>query len=394
MANADETRCPVCAASVLGLDYRVQSVPVRSMTIHADRDSAMAVDRGGIDLAACLECGLVFNAAFDPTTQLDDSSVYEETQGFSAVFRGYSADLARRLLERHGLDDGLVLEIGCGKAGFLATICSLSGIRAVGVDPTVDPSRVPEEFRERLLVIRDRYRDGHADWAAEADLVCCRHTLEHLIDPREILGPLRRHLDGRLETPVFLDVPAGDHVFEVGGCWDVYYEHCMYYRDEAFARMLAHVGFVVREKRREYAGQYLCVEAVAGDPISETTPIDPPDLGPLRDRRRAWNDWFASDGVGDVVLWGSGSRSVGFLGAVEDGGAVTGVVDINPMRRGRWMPGFENAILAPDDLRRDPPRAVVVMNPAYESEIRAELDRIGVTPELHRVDRPPSIGRC
>lgn len=382
-------RCPVCSATSESLDYRIDGVPVRSMTIHDDRAHAMDVDRGAIDLAACHACGLVFNAAFDPTTQSDDSD-YEETQGFSPTFRGYSADLARRLIARYGLDDGLVLEIGCGKAGFLATLCSLCGIRGVGVDPTVDAARVPEDLRDRLLVIRDRYRDAHGRWAAEADLVCCRHTLEHLYDPLEILAPLRRHLADRPRVPVFIDVPSGGHVLEVGGCWDVYYEHCMYYRDEAFAGMLERSGFVVRDLRREYDGQYLCVEATIGEASGPRNPVTPPDTTPLRRMRTAWGEWFASDARRNVVLWGSGSRAVGFLGAVDVDGGVGGVVDINPHRHGRWMPGFDRPILAPDELPGVGPDAIVVMNPAYVSEIRAMLDELGVDVPLLRVDQPPA----
>lgn len=391
MSSSKGNQCPVCGSGVQDLGYRIDGVPVRSMTLHADRTSAMEVERGAIELAGCGGCGLVFNAAFDPATQLDDSD-YEETQGASGVFRGYSADLARRLIDRHGLEDGVVLDIGCGKAGFLATMCRQApGLRALGIDPTVDPDRVPDDLRERLLVRRDRYRDGDADWAADADLVCCRHTLEHLIDPLEILAPLRRHLEHRRDTPLFIDVPAGGHVFDVGGCWDVYYEHCMYYRDEAFVRMLRRAGFHVRDSRREYDDQYLCIEAVVGDPKVGGAGVEPPDLGPLKRLRAAWSDWFATESAREVVLWGSGSRSVGFLGAVEDGGSVTGVVDINPVRRGRWMPGFEHAILAPEDLRLERPRSIVIMNPAYEGEIRSELDRLGVVAEVHRVDRPPGL---
>ena len=390
MSVADGTRCPVCGAEAHGLDYRVQDVPVRSMTIHADRETAMNVQRGSIDLAACIACGLVFNSSFDPATQLDTSD-YEETQAFSATFQGYTADLARRLLERHVLQKGLVLEIGCGKAGFLATICHQSKVRAVGVDPTVDPLRVPVEMRERLLVIRDRYREGHAEWAEQADLVCCRHTLEHLIDPLEILGPLRRHLDERPGTPIFIDVPSGGHVLEIGGCWDVYYEHCMYYRDEAFVRMLERSGFRVLDVHREYEGQYLCVESTIGDHVRRSTPIEPPDIAPLARNRDRWADWFSSDARGEVVLWGSGSRAVGFLGAVDVEGGVAGVVDINPRRRGRWMPGFEHPILSPEELREHPPDSVVIMNPAYATEIRRELDRVGVSPKVHVVDRPPAV---
>ena len=54
------------------------------------------------------------------------------------------------------------------------------------------------------------------------------------------------------------------------------------------------------------------------------------------------------------------------------------------------MPGFEHAILGPEDLCEHPPDAVVIMNPAYEREIRGDLDRLGIPADVEVVDRPPA----
>lgn len=393
MAIADGTRCPVCNTPVRGLGYTVGEVRTRSMTVHEDRTGAMAVPMGDIDLVACGTCGLVFNARFDAATQHDDLA-YEETQEHSPTFRGYAADLARRLVEHHELGPGSrIVEIGCGKGGFLATLCAISGAEGVGIDPTADPGRVPDDLAGRVRLLADRYDDRHRALVAAADLVCCRHTLEHLIDPGEILAPLRRHLDDRREVPIYLDVPSGDHVIDDGGCWDIYYEHCLYYREAALLEVLHRFGFRADTPSREYDGQYLCVVARAGAggrPAEGGPPM--PDLARVASNRAAWSRWFAAATEGRVVLWGSGSRAVGFLGAVETLDRVVGVVDVNPHRHGRWMPGFPEAILSPAEVGDLAPEAVLVMNPAYEAEIGGMLDAVGVHARLLVVDRPPAPG--
>ena len=46
------------------------------------------------------------------------------------------------------------------------------------------------------------------------------------------------------------------------------------------------------------------------------------------------------------------------------------------------MPGTGHEIVAPEALVEVRPTVVVVMNPAYVDEIRAELDRLGVAAEV------------
>jgi hypothetical protein len=93
---------------------------------------------------------------------------------------------------------------------------------------------------------------------------------------------------------------------------------------------------------------------------------------------RAIERWRGRLG-GRVALWGGSSKAVAFLSAV---GVDAAVVDINPYRQGAFLPGVARRVLAPDELRADPPDLVVAMNPVYVGEIRASLAELGLTPEL------------
>jgi hypothetical protein len=80
---------------------------------------------------------------------------------------------------------------------------------------------------------------------------------------------------------------------------------------------------------------------------------------------------------GRVVLWGSGSKGTAFLHALGPGAAeVDAVIDVNPHLSGKFIAGTGHPILAPGTLGHDPADLVVVMNPVYTAEIRAELDRL------------------
>jgi hypothetical protein len=53
-------------------------------------------------------------------------------------------------------------------------------------------------------------------------------------------------------------------------------------------------------------------------------------------------------------------------------------VDVNPGLQGHFVGGTGLPIVAPEDLRRDPPQSVIVMNPIYSPEIREMLDTLGL----------------
>jgi hypothetical protein len=73
---------------------------------------------------------------------------------------------------------------------------------------------------------------------------------------------------------------------------------------------------------------------------------------------------------------------VSFLATLGLGDEVSAVVDINPFRQGRFMPGTGHAIVAPDALRGLRPECVVVMNPIYRLEIAAQLEKLRIDAEV------------
>src|SRR5262249_15953891 len=82
-----------------------------------------------------------------------------------------------------------------------------------------------------------------------------------------------------------------------------------------------------------------------------------------------------------AVIWGSGSKGVSFLSALEahvDDGRIEYAVDINPFRKGYFMPGTGQEIVAPTFLTAYQPEVVIAMNSIYATEITLDLTRVGV----------------
>ncbi|MGR3585720.1 MAG: methyltransferase, partial [Pseudooceanicola nanhaiensis] len=100
--------------------------------------------------------------------------------------------------------------------------------------------------------------------------------------------------------------------------------------------------------------------------------------------RAHWTDFVRSRHAAGrkVAIWGGGSKGVSFLttNGLED--EVARVIDINPFKQGKYMPGTGHRVSAPEDLKDTVPDTVIVMNPVYLPEIGAQLASMGLHPEL------------
>ena len=84
------------------------------------------------------------------------------------------------------------------------------------------------------------------------------------------------------------------------------------------------------------------------------------------------------------MIWGAGSKGVSFLTSLKSD-AILYAVDINPTKHGFFMAGMGQQIVGPEFLSEYDPSLVVAMNPIYVDEIRADLDRLGLSARLTAV---------
>jgi SAM-dependent methyltransferase len=391
--------CPVCDSRDLAVCVRLPGVPVYCNVLFTDRHDALAAPTGDIDLVGCRSCGHLFNAAFDPD-RVAYSSDYENSLHHSPRFQQYAHALAARLVADYDLHGKTVVEIACGQGDFLQLLCETGGNCGVGFDPSYSPGRGGAgSSRADLRFVRDYYSEAHAD--VHADLVCCRHALEHVARPVELLRTLHRAVGDR-GTPVFFEVPNALHTIEALGVWDLIYEHCGYFWEGSLAAAFRRAGFEVRRLATEFGGQYLTIDAVpdadAARPgsapkagVSIGGRADELSLGALntlvarfaeayRTRVEHWRgvlDALRRDGR-RAVLWGAGSKGVSFVNALQAGEAIDCLVDLNPHKHGRFVPGTGHQVRAPESLAGRPPDAVIVMNPLYAGEIGAALRAMGI----------------
>jgi SAM-dependent methyltransferase len=384
--------CRSCGSVGLDVFHQVDRVPVHCCKLVAERGEALSAPVGELRLGFCGACGFIQNTAHDPRRIGYDES-YEDSQAFSPRFQSFASDLAKRLVETYGIRGRAVLEIGCGTGEFLALLCELGDNRGLGVDPAHRPGRLESAAVDRMQFVRDTYSGRHREF--EPDLICCRHTLEHLPGVREFVGLVRQTVDDRPDTVVFFEVPDVRRVFDELAFWDLYYEHCSYFSLGSLARLFRSCGFEIRHLGRGFGDQYLLLEASAGGAAGSgavTAPDDRDELARQVHRFRAelpgvldrWRERIAACGRrgARTVLWGAGSKAVGFLTTLGIGREIEFVVDINPHKQGMFLAGTGHQIVPAEFLKEYDPDLVIVMNPIYVDEIGKQLTEMKLEPDV------------
>ena len=384
--------CPSCGAQDMSIFYRASDVPVNSCLLLPTQQQALDFPRGDVALGFCEVCGFISNIAFDPA-KVNYFSVYEDQQCFSPTFNTFAQNLATHLIEKYNLRNKYILEIGCGKGDFLALLCELGNNSGVGIDPAYVNNRIQSAVSDHLMFIRDYYSESYARY--HGDLVCCRHTLEHIYNTAEFVGIVRRAIGNRLDTIVFFEVPDVTRILREIAFWDIYYEHCSYFSPGSLARLFRSCQFDIIDFSKDFDDQYILIEVKPVNrktekvhELEESVKEMAKDVNYFathcREKLDQWkkrlNKLYA-DGR-RAVVWGSGSKCVSFMTALGVKDEIEYVIDINPFRHGKYLPGIGKKVMPPEFLRNYKPDVVIVMNPIYYAEIRQRLDDMDLTTEV------------
>jgi hypothetical protein len=146
---------------------------------------------------------------------------------------------------------------------------------------------------------------------------------------------------------------------------------------------------------RDYGNQYLLIEArpagiQSGKPhaAEETLAQMADDVQYFsihcRDRMNQWRKKLQQfhEQRKRTVVWGSGSKCVAFMTSFGINDEIECIVDINPHRHGKFIPGVGKQIMPPEHLKAVKPDVVIVMNPIYRDEIQQMLYRMELLPEV------------
>jgi hypothetical protein len=371
---------------------RITDVPVFCNVLYLSRHEAIQATKGDIHLTFCQRCGHVFNSAFDPA-KITYSEAYENSLHFSSRFQEYALSLAKKLIDKYHLHRKNIIDIGCGKGDFLKMLCVLGDNRGVGFDTSYEDDRISGKDESSFYVIKELYSEKHT--AYKADFVACRHVLEHIQFPQEFLNMVRRTIGPPKETVIFFEVPNVLYTLKDLGIWDLIYEHCGYFSETSLSYLFRSCNFIPHNVEVVFGGQFICIEAFPGDNSFIPKKDDEEYrnsfssyVDSFHDRYyRKLNEWYDKivkfrKRKEKIVVWGAGSKGITFLNTIKVGNEIEYVVDLNPHKHDKFVPGAGQKIITPYYLKKYRPEKIIVMNPIYKEEIQSMVDQFGLHADL------------
>ena len=288
-----------------------------------------------------------------------------------------------------------MLEIGCGKGEFLALICELGGNTGIGIDPAYVPRALSAAAESRIEFITDFYSEKYSHLTG--DVVCLpphagahragRASSSSMVRRTHRRPAAKRWSSSRCRTSCAscARAPSGTSTTSTAS----------YFSLGSLARLFRSCGFEVLNLYKDFDDQYLLLEArpsarsdqpaLAAEEDIATLAAEVEDFAGSIQRKFAdlKTDLDSMVRAGQkVVVWGSGSKAVAYLSTLKIRDEIEFIVDINPVKHGKFLAGTGHEIVAPEFLQSYRPDVVILMNPIYFDEVQRHLAQMDVPARL------------
>ena len=384
---ATSTPCIVCGSPNTDPILEIPDSPVDTIRLWRASADARSAPRAQIRVTYCEDCGHLFNGEYHDEFVSYETD-YENSQMFSPRFRRYAEELSDRLITTYNLQQKDIVEIGGGRGDFLRILCDRSNNRGISFGPSYRPAP-GDDIPVNVRFVTDYYGAKYAD--VPASLIICRHVLEHFWEPHPLIESVRQAVGDRKDLVVYFEVPNGDFILREQAFWEFIYQHPSYFTQSSLPKLFTMCGFQICTIQESFGGQFLAIEAsVEGAPRSHegkaaTAVLARALAAGLREKVVSWRDTLQRLNAQGrrVVAWGAGAKATTFLNIVDPAGSVIShVVDINPRKTGRFVPGTGQRIIEPNELRELRPDIVILMNELYREEITSQSAGLGIYPEF------------
>ncbi|WP_373541599.1 class I SAM-dependent methyltransferase [Chamaesiphon sp.] len=367
------SNCPVCDASNPNSFLHRNLVPTQQNLLFKSHHAATQHQRGELTLAVCHKCGFVFNQSFDENL-LKYGKNYDNAQNHSPYFESYLNELTQYLIQERQVQNSQILEVGCGQGHFLRKLVELESVNNYGYG--CDPSYLIQPDEHPRLKFEQRYY-GTDCTHIPVDVVICRHVIEHVPNPVELLTSIRAALVNSPYARLFFETPCVEWILEHQVVWDFFYEHCSYFTAESLTTTFEQAGFEVNNVKHIFGRQYLWLEAcISHKPVDVT--YDPCQIPTLATEFAKSEQQIANQlksqitqlrERGGVALWGAGAKGVTLANLIDpQRELISAVIDLNPHKHGGYLPGTGHPIINYLDLEQYGIRSAILMNPNYYQE--------------------------
>jgi hypothetical protein len=367
--------CPACGFQIAARFFNGGEQPLATLAWPASAEAARAMPRLPVDFVRCVECGHVYNPAFDyKQVPYSDKPILMFNRG--ALWSDFLKGTIGQMLAEMPAHP-VIVEIGHGDGSLLAAMAAArrSG-RFIGFDPHgATRSEGNLELRAALFEPEQHLAE------LTPDLVISRHVLEHLNSPLAFLQRIAFAAAriGR-EQLAYFEVPCVDRALETGRTVDFYYEHNSQFSTQSFRKMLSRCGATINRIGHGYGGEVIYGYVTLGGQQRRLKIADEAHeflnaANAGLERIFSQLEQLANSGV-RVAIWGGTGKSAAFINRYGiDRLRFPIVVDSDAAKVGTFVPGAGQEILSRDWLK-ERPGAVVIIPPQWRAlDIVLEMER-------------------
>lgn len=352
-------------------------------------EEAQSANVGDFELHACRNCGLVYNALFDSNLVNYDENY--DVYISSAIFADYYKEIAAFLYDKFSLENGLVIDIACGKGTFLEVLCGLyPNVQGLGIDPSYEFDE-SGSIAPNLKFVKDFFKAEHI--TKKPSLILCRHAFEQIEQPLAFLKSIQGALKDFNETPFFIEVADLEWIIETGAFWDLCYERCSYWTTDSLKNTLRRAGFQTESVLKASNGQYLWAFGIITQEsaaIAETNSISErlvnyalTEKNLIAEMKTKLQDLKAEGNL--LAVWGMATKGVVFCNLIDaDKQLFDFCVDISAKKTNCFVAHTGHEINTPDVLRQvgSANLVIVVMNLNYLAEIIENCRQLNLNPKF------------
>jgi len=354
----------------------------------------------------CDDCGLV-QLSSEIGRELHFNQSYSYFSSFSTSWLEHSKELAEeaiKLLELSSKD--LVVEIASND-GYLLQYFQQAGMRVQGIEPSENvalaaialrnvPTRV--EFFGKASAEKLRLEQGRPK------LIIGINVLAHVPDLYDFLSGIQILLD--VNGRAILEFPHLTKILTEFQFDTIYHEHYSYLSLTALCPIISKCGLkVIGVERIETHGGSLRLHIAKIDSdfleseelsaiILEESEMDPRDPE-VRRHFQENVDRIVNDLTNEIqALNLDGKRVIGYGAAAKgntiinlaelDANQIAYVIDKNPFKQGKYLPGSHIPTFSMDELEANPPDAILILPWNLSIEIRDQLRTQGCEAQIFR----------
>lgn len=386
-----ESGCRSCGSRDLSPILALGQTPLADRLV-SEADLGSTDITAPLDVVFCGECSLVqITATVDPSILFGGD--YPYFSSVSETLLKHSKANADELIERLKLGpDSLAMEIASND-GYMLRNFTAKGIPVLGIDPAKDPVAAANAIGVRT--IHDFFGQAVADQLKAdgemADVIIANNVLAHVADLNGLVGGIATVLKPEgvavLEMPYLVDLI--DHCeFDT-----IYHQHLCYFSIKALDKLFARHGLSLFDVRRLpihggsvrlYVGrgqevqpsvrELLQMEAERGFHRADGYADFASRVEHVKTSLRAIIAEFKARGE-TLIAYGAAAKGTTMLAYCELGTeSLDYVVDKNPYKQGRYMPGCRLPILSPEQVMKDRPDAVLLLPWNFAREIMAQQE--------------------